>query len=180
MPNTIDINQRLLEQCVKRDANAQRKVYDMYVGAMLNTSTRILNQKEDAEDVIQESFVKAFQNIDQVQDLRAFGGWLKRIVVNNSLNKLKKKKLQVVDVQYDIKMEEEEKQTETEWSKYSIHHVKEAIGKLPDGYRAVFSLYMFDDYSHKEIANQLNISESTSKSQLNRAKRKLKEMLISR
>ena len=177
MPNTINLNQLLLERCLKGDAPSQKKIYDMYIGAMFNTSIRILKQREDAEDVIQESFVTAFSSLDKLKDTKAFGGWLKRIVINKSLNALKKKKLEFVDMEYDLKMDEED-QHEPEWTKFSISNIKEAIKKLPDGYRAVFSLYMFEDYSHKDIASTLNIKESTSKSQLNRAKYKLKELLI--
>ncbi|MFT4662040.1 MAG: RNA polymerase sigma factor (sigma-70 family) [Patiriisocius sp.] len=177
MPKIINLNQELLEQCMQRNPVAQRKIYDMYVRAMFNTSLRIVNQREDAEDVVQESFVTAFGTIDKVKDLRAFGGWLKRIVINKSLNVVKKKKLKFVEMEYDLKAEEAD-ETLNEWSKFSIQHIKQAILKLPDGYKAVFSLYMFEDFSHKEIASQLGITESTSKSQLNRAKHKLKEMLI--
>jgi len=179
MSTTINLNQHLLEKCLEGNPSAQHQIYGLYSKAMFHTSMRILNQREDAEDVLQESFVTAFQTLDQVKELRAFGGWLKRIVVNKSLNALKKKKITLVEMTYDTGGDANEiDYNETAWSKFSIANVKQAMCDLPAGYRAVFSLYMFEDYSHREIANELNITESTSKSQLNRAKSKLKEILI--
>ena len=149
---------------------------------MFNVCYRIVNQQEEAEDVLQESFVKMFRQIDSYREESSFGAWFKRIVVNTSLNYLKQKKRQQSkfeifkhEAEDDIVLGEEEIGS----INYSISQVQHAMEQLPEGYRVVFSLFLFEDYTHKEIAEELNITESTSKSQLNRAKRKMREILES-
>ena len=144
---------------------------------MFNVALRILNRKDEAEDVLQESFVKMFQHLDSYEGKSSFGAWFKRIVVNHSLNQLKKRRLRYVEVQEE-QMGVYEETVEREEYPVTVEQVKKALKALPDGFRVVFTLYMFEDYSHKEIANELGISISTSKSQLNRAKNKIKNFLI--
>ena len=142
---------------------------------------RILQNQQEAEDVLQESFIKAFTSMSQLQDAKAFGGWLKRIVVNKSINQLNKKGIQWSDQEpQELGSIEEDIVVELPWEKLSVADVKNAMEQLSSGYRAVFALYMFEGESHKEIAEQLMISESTSKSQLNRAKKRIKEILESK
>jgi RNA polymerase sigma-70 factor (ECF subfamily) len=146
---------------------------------MFHVSLRIVNNREEAEDILQESFVNAFQHLDSFRQDSTFGSWMKRIVVNKSLNSLKKKKLSFVEVNDDIHGEVEiEEENEDATPELNVNDVKRAVKGLPDGYRSVFSLYMFEKWSHKEIANEMGISESTSKSQLNRAKKKVKALLM--
>jgi RNA polymerase sigma-70 factor (ECF subfamily) len=142
---------------------------------MFNTAMRILNNREEAEDVLQESFIAAFKNIQQYSGKFSFGSWLKRIVINRSIDALKKRNLNLVSLE-----EKEIAQPEneiTEASFLSIEAIKEAVKELPDGYRLVITLYLFEDYSHKKISEQLNISEGTSKSQYARARKKLMELI---
>jgi len=141
---------------------------------MLNTSFRIVNNLDEAEDVIQESFVKVFNNIDQYRGDASFGAWIKKIVVNGSLNVLRKKKIDFVEVENVGDLVEDEDYT---YSDMTVDMVKKAVEKLSDGYKTVFSLYAFEGYDHQEIGQVLGVSESTSKSQYNRAKKKLQVIL---
>jgi RNA polymerase sigma-70 factor (ECF subfamily) len=139
---------------------------------------RILNNRDEAEDVLQESFLTAFQTIQIFETQAAFGSWLKRVVINKSIDLIRKQKQQVISLDDMIEVIPNEQESEVEnQMDYDIETVKEGIQKLPDGYRIVLTLYLFEDYSHKDIAAVLNISEGTSKSQYNRAKKKLIEFI---
>ncbi|NND94617.1 MAG: sigma-70 family RNA polymerase sigma factor [Flavobacteriales bacterium] len=178
MGKHIDIHAGLIERCQRNEARAQAEIYRLYSKAMYNVSLRIVGNREDAEDVLQESFVSAFRSIDLFRAESSFGSWLKRIVINRSLNQIRGK-IYFTEVKDEIMgffdSAEEEEQDEIE---YSVKDIKNVLTQLSDGYRAVFTLYMFEDHSHKEIAELLKITESTSKSQLNRAKKKVREHLI--
>jgi RNA polymerase sigma factor (sigma-70 family) len=143
---------------------------------MFNVSFRITGREEDAEDALQEAFINAFRNLNSYRGDAAFGAWLKRIVVNKSINILKRRKHELMpeDEQWDVA--EDENTTEYKEG-LTVDRVKRAIEQLPDGYRAVLSLYLLEGYDHEEIGEILGISESTSKSQLNRAKSKLRKLL---
>jgi RNA polymerase sigma-70 factor (ECF subfamily) len=146
---------------------------------MFNVSYRITGRQEDAEDAIQEAFISAFRNLHNYRADATFGAWLKRIVVNKSINVLKKRKHELMpeDEQWDVAETEEPAEYKEE---LTIERVKKAIEDLPDGYRTVLSLYLLEGYDHQEISEILGITESTSKSQLNRAKGKLREKLMVR
>ena len=144
---------------------------------MFNTALRITGEQADAEDVLQEAFVSAFQNLGGYREDASFGSWLKRIVINKALNQVQKSKkdLMLAD---ELKQEEmEETYVEPVDPLYSVESVKRAMNDLPSGFRTVLSLYLFEGYDHKEISEILGITESTSKSQYKRAKDKLKIVL---
>ncbi len=147
---------------------------------MFNTAFRITGNEDEAEDVLQESFVAAFRSLDFYRGDAPFGAWLKRIVVNKSITWLKKRKWDRLpeDDRWDVP--EELTTDETENFPASVEQVRKAIDALPDGYRTVLSLYLLEGYDHAEIGEILGISESTSKSQFNRSKKKLKEILQSK
>jgi len=174
----LDIHQELIAKCKQGDRRAQAEIFKLYSKAMFNVSLRILNKREEAEDVLQESFVKMFQSLETFQGKSSFGAWFKRIVVNRSLNQLKKRKLQYVEVKDEILGLCDEPQEEVKEFPVTVQQVQKALKELPDGFRVVFSLYMFEDYSHKEIADELGISVSTSKSQLSRAKDRIRTFLM--
>lgn len=146
---------------------------------MYNVSFRITGREEDAEDAVQEAFISAFRNLESYRADATFGAWLKRIVVNKSINVLKRRKHEWMpeDEQWDVAEEESQVDYKEE---LTIDRVKKAIEGLPDGYRTVLSLYLLEGYDHQEIGEIMGISESTSKSQLNRAKAKLREKLTVR
>ena len=173
----LNIHRKLIEKCRTGDARSQYRLYKLYSKAMYNIAIRLLANKMDAEDILQEAFVAAFGKLDKFREESTFGAWLKRIVINHCINFLKSKK-QV--------FEEFDNQTalviDDGWEgvdqNYDLEEVHEAIKTLPDGARAVFNLFLLEGYKHHEIATMLNISESTSKSQYQRAKLLLKEKLV--
>ncbi len=152
---------------------SQKKVFDLYAGAMLGCAVRITGNKEDAKDITQEAFIDAFTKIEMFAGQGSFEGWLKRITINKSLNYVKRQRQFFQDLS-EIHIEEDSS-AEPE---YTIEMVKSALEQLSPGFRTVFSLYAFEDYSHKEIADALDISESTSKTQYKRAKQRIKEIIL--
>lgn len=163
----------LVTACKRGDRVAAGQLYKRYSKAMYNLCLRMLNNKQEAEDVLQDSFYQVFKNIGNFRGEATVGAWIKRIVVNRCLNHIKKKKPLLVEIDH-IEFEEEEPVDERKYG-YTVEKVKEAIESLPDGYRIVLTLYLFEGYSHKEIAKELNISLSTAKTQYMRAKRRVRE-----
>jgi RNA polymerase sigma-70 factor (ECF subfamily) len=137
----------------------------------------MLRNDMDAEDLLQNSFVDIYGKINTFRFQSSIGAWIKRIVINNCINFLKKRRLEIVSLehQHDDRWDEPEP-TDSNLS-LKVKDVKSAISQLPDGYRVVFNLYTLEGYDHKEIAEILDVSEATSKSQYSRAKKKLREML---
>ncbi len=174
---TLHIHGELIHRCRQGDRDAHYKIYKLYSRSMFNVGYRIVNNTEEAEDVLQEAFVSAFRNLHHYRGDSTFGAWLKRIVVNRAINYIKKKRLERLpeDEHWDVK--EEEAIDEFENFPFTVEQVKSAIENLPDGYRTVLSLYLLEGYDHGEIAEIMGITESTSKSQFNRSKKKLKELL---
>lgn len=172
-----DIHRDVIELCKQGDVSAQYKLYALYSKAMYNICVRMINQVEEAEDVLQEAFTYAFSKLHSFRFESAFGAWLKRIVVNTCINHLKKRRLELVytDASYDVLPEDEE--VDYEGITFEVQRVRKAMEQLPEGYRVVFSLYLLEGYDHREISDIMGISESTSKSQYLRAKMKLKEIL---
>jgi RNA polymerase sigma-70 factor (ECF subfamily) len=142
---------------------------------MYNTSLRIVNDTMEAEDIMQESFLSAFEKIDTYSGTVSFGAWLKKIVINRSLDALSRRKaiFEDIDSHVGIRDESTEDILRKEEVDVRVEEVKEAINNLPDGYRIILSLYLLEGYDHDEIAEILSISSSTSRSQLSRAKQKL-------
>lgn len=175
----IHIHQELIDRCRHGDQAAYYELYKLYSRSMYNVSYRIVNDEVDAEDVLQESFISAFNSLHHYRGDSTFGAWLKRIVINKAINQLHKKKLERIpdDDRWDVK--EDEEVDALEGYPFTVEKVKKAIELLPDGYRSVLSMYLFEGYDHAEIGEVLGVSESTSKSQFNRAKKKLKEILES-
>lgn len=140
----------------------------------------MVNHVGEAEDILQESFIEAFTRITDFRGESTFGAWLKRIVVNRCINYLRRRKLELVEnlEESELLTEEPEHWYEQEEMQMKVEQVRAAIQLLPDGYRVVLSLYLLEGYDHAEIAQILEISESTSKSQYNRAKTKLRQLLI--
>jgi len=159
------------------DVRAQYQLYNLYSRAMFNICYRMTGQQEEAEDVLQEAFTYAFRKMRSFRFESTFGAWLKRIVVNTCINHLKKKKLELVLVEEQNEAYPEEDVVDYGEISFRVEQVRKAVEALPDGYRVIFSLYALEGYDHKEIADILGISESTSKSQFLRAKKKLKEKI---
>lgn len=172
----LNVHEELIARCRVGDREAHSKLYKLYSKAMFNVGYRITGNEDDAADVLQEAFISAFRSLESYRGDSAFGAWLKRIVVNKAINALNKRKHDPIpdDDRWDVPEEE----TPVEYGdELTVERVKRAISQLPDGYRTVLSLYLLEGYDHQEIAEIMGITESTSKSQLNRAKAKLRESL---
>ena len=143
---------------------------------MFNTALRIVNKVPDAEDVLQDSFTDAFTQLSAFKNRSTFGAWLKQIVVFKSIALLKRQRMKFVDVEtIDELPEENGLDEETIW--YTVDMIKQTIQHLPDGYRTVLSLYLFEGYDHEEIAEILGVAQSTVRTQYIRAKQKLLQLL---
>jgi len=165
----------LISECLQGDRKAQFRLYNRYCKAMLNTSYRVLKNKELAEDALQEAFIEVFSRLGSFRSESTIGAWIKRIVINKSINLLKKDGLKQEELSENLEQLNPEKD-EGELT-YSAEEINEAILSLPTGFRTVFSLYLLEGYDHKEISSILEISESTSKTQYKRAKERVRSIL---
>lgn len=167
----------LIDRCRGGDKQAFKAIYTLFSRAMYNVSYRITGRGEDADDVLQESFISVYKNLAHYRGDSTFGSWLKRIVINRSINVLRMRRMELLPEGTDFDVIEEEV-AEGYKEELTVEHVKKCLMKLPDGYRSVLTLYLIEGYDHEEIASILGITTSTSKSQLNRAKAKLREQLM--
>lgn len=167
----------IVEKCRQNDRKAQLKLYNQYCNGMLIVAQRFVKNTMEAEDVVQESFIKAFAKLEQYKAEVTFGAWLKRIVINKSIDALKYNKQRLVDLEdVQLKVVDEDDDWNVD-STLTIDEVKVAIQKLPEKYKYVVMLYLIEGYDHQEISEILNISEVASRTQLSRGKTKLKELL---
>ncbi|MEM6699068.1 MAG: RNA polymerase sigma factor [Bacteroidota bacterium] len=164
----------IVEGCRKGDRRSQFELYKLYSKAMYNVCLRMVKNEVDAEDLLQSSFVDVFKRLHTFRAEASVGAWIKRIVINNCINFLKKRRLHFQELE---DRHAQVAEVEVAKSKINVKAINEAIMQLSDGYRVVFSLYAMEGYDHKEIAQILNISEATSKSQYSRAKQRLRVLL---
>jgi RNA polymerase sigma factor (sigma-70 family) len=173
-------HESLVAACLQGNRKAQFELYSLYSQAMYNTILRMVSNRADAEDLLQSSFAEVFIRIDTFRSESTIGAWIKRIVVNKTINFLKSRRLQwtELDEKFERIATETEHGDEIESDRLlTVESVKLAVCNLPDGYRSVFTLYAFEGYDHEEIAQILQITEATSKSQFSRAKVKLRELI---
>jgi RNA polymerase sigma factor (sigma-70 family) len=170
---------KLIALCLSGDRQAQHTLYKRYSDAMYNVCYRMLGSEPEAEDTLQESFIDIFRRLDSFRGESSLGAWIKRIVINHCLNVFKRRRIRFeemsdthTEVQYDEYVADED-------HRYEVKKVKDAIMKLPDGYRQVLTLYLIEGYDHDEIADILGIQETGSKSQFSRAKARLRVILLS-
>jgi len=176
--NYQNIHQDLIDACAHGDTKAQFEIYKLYYKAMYNSCLRILRNTQEAEDVMQEAFLSAFDKINSYKGEVSFGAWLKRIVVNRALDFLKKNKIDSLPLDDKInQLCEEEEPSDSFEIGDDVADIKKAIELLPSGYRIVLTLYLIEAYDHDEISEILNISASSSRSQYSRAKKKLIQIL---
>jgi len=166
----------LIKGCLRRDPSAQKLLYDSYSSKMYGLCYRYVKDSMEAEDILVTAFTKVFDKIQQFRSDGSFEGWIRRIVVNEALTYLRRNRSMYLETPL------EQADREPDYSALSDHLEAEdllkMIQELPTGYRIVFNLYAIDGYSHKEIAEQLGISENTSKSQLSRARTYLQKVLV--
>ena len=156
------------------------KLYNQYCDGMYAVAMRFVKDSMEAEDIVQEAFIRAFTKLNQYKAEVTFGAWLKRIVVNKAIDHLKAKKQHMQDLD-EVHLKVVDSSYEDEWLVHdtiSVDDVKDAIEKLPDKYRYVVMLFLIEGYDHQEISEILHISEVASRTQLSRGKSKLKELLI--
>jgi RNA polymerase sigma factor (sigma-70 family) len=167
--------QELIERCVRREPAAQKRLYDTFSAKMYALCCRYVKNSMEAEDVLVTAFTKILEKIGQYKGDGSFEGWIRRIVVNESLTFLRKNRLMYLET--DLEAANYEPDYQTISNHLEAEDLLNMIQELPAGYRIVFNLYAIDGYSHKEIAEQLGISENTSKSQLSRARTFLQKIL---
>ena len=172
-----DIHREIIELSKTGNPRAQYQLYKLYSKAMFNICVRMLNSIEEAEDLLQESFTDAFMKLNSFRYESSFGAWLKRIVINKCINAINKKKVDLVFPDQPVEPDTRDEEVDYIGIDMDVKRIHHAVGKLPDGYRVIFSLYALEGYDHGEISQIMNISESTSKSQYLRAKQKIKELL---
>jgi len=166
----------LIENCKKNDRRAQMKLYDLYCKAMFNTAYNFTKDDMIAQDMMQEAFIKAFAKIESYTGEASFGSWLKRIVINQCLDFIKKKKLKTVEIKEDIISIGDDEDWNIE-KDINIQAIYSCIERLPQKCKNVVKLYLLEGYDHQEVAQILEISEVSSRSQLSRGKSRLKELL---
>ena len=177
----VDQHFNLVVECRNGSRKAHNDLYRLYSRAMFNIAMRILNNEDEAEDVLQESFIDAFGRIADFRQETTFGLWMKQIVVNKSISQLRKRRMELISIDdTDVEDIPETDLPDNEELELQVRQVRAAIQQLPDGYRVVLTLYLLEGYDHEEISHILRISENTSRTQFMRARRKLADMLRNR
>lgn len=176
LETTATIPFDLIAQCKNQNRRAQLTLYRKYAQGMYGVAMRFVRNPADAEDITQEAFIKAFQKIDQFEGNVTFGAWLKRIVINRSIDFLKARKQHFVELQEHRLSIADESDWKVE-QEVSVEAVKAAIEELPEKYRYVVQLYLVEGYDHQEISEILDLRETTSRTRLMRGKNYLKELL---
>ncbi len=177
----VDKHYALVAECKQGSKKACFELYRLYSKAMLNVAYRIVGSIDEAEDVLQDAFLDAFNRIKDFRQETTFGLWLKQIVVHRAINLLRKRKLEMVELVDDqLDNIPDEEPADDEEIQLQVAQVKDAMKLLPDGYRVVLSLYLLEGYDHEEIGQILHISENTSRTQFLRAKRKLYDILTNK
>ncbi len=169
--------EQLLEKCISGNAVAQKAFYDLFAKKMMGVCLRYSNSYEEAQDVLQDGFIKVFDELPKFVSKGSLEGWVRRIMVNTALDQYRKNKKfqQNVDIDYvSFKLEKNDYIIES----LNADDLLKIIQNLPEGYRMVFNLFAIEGYSHKEIAEKLGVTESTSKSQYSRAKKILRKLLV--
>ncbi len=168
-------DKELIQQCKKNKHSAQIQAYNLYKNSVYNASWRIFRNRQDAEDALQDAFIKGFQKIHQLNENANLGAWLKRIVINHSLDIIRKRTQIWVDDVINVNTEVEEPFSED--NTISIDFIKKCIDSLANKYRIILILYLVEDYTHREISDQLNLKESTVRNQYRRGKVQLLQII---
>lgn len=170
------IHREIIEAASLGDPQAQERLYKLYARAMYNICRRILGDEEEARDILQESFTDVFLKLPTLREKNTFSFWIKRIVTNNCINVIRKRKMMMEELSETHDAVEEERD-DMDYTQIQAARIMEEIDHLPDGCRTVLSLYLFEGYDHKEIAQILSISESASKAQYCKAKARIRQQI---
>lgn len=170
-----------IELCKAGNPTAYKVLYDKYAKSIYNTLFRIVQHSAEAEDLLQETFISAFQGLDRLQDVKGFGPWIKRIAINKALDGLRKRRILVMKWDEDTMQDLEEDSIDDEDTfEFKVAEVKDAIAALPDGYRTIVQLYLFDELAQEEIAELLGISHVTVRTQYHRARNRILKTIKNR
>ncbi|GJM32051.1 MAG: DNA-directed RNA polymerase sigma-70 factor [Saprospiraceae bacterium] len=172
--DSIDL--KLIEDCKNGDRRAQEELYRRYKAMLFGVCLRYAGSREEAEDFLQDGFVKIYKNLYQYRPVGSLSAWMRKVVINVALQHLRRKRHLFSEVEIDTLADQYEVEDQL-FSSFRAKALMKMIQQLPDGYRTVFNLYVIEGYSHKEIADQLGINEATSKSQLSRAKSTLRKLI---
>lgn len=176
--------QQLIEGCLKGDRRSQHAVYKLFYGKMKAVCLRYTKDSDEAMDVLQEGFIKVFQNMDRYSGAGSFEGWVRRIMVNLSIDRFRKQKNNLLTLNASMNAEdwadEPDEQDDGDADQYDFKpsQIIEAMQQLSPAYRTVFNLYVFENYTHQDIADALGINVGTSKSNYAKAKRNMKKILL--
>lgn len=166
---------RLIQACIKEDKGAQKALYDLFSAKMYFVCLRYARHEAEAQDILQDAFIKVFDKLDSFRFNGSFEGWVRRIMVNTALNNCRKSNYKYENI--GIEDYQDKVVNSKAISRLSEQELLAIIQQLPDGYRMVFNLYIIEGYSHKEIAEMLDISENTSRSQLAKARKWMQNVL---
>lgn len=169
-----EADKKMIEACLTGNRHAQHELYSRYSQAMYNVCLRMMNDRVDAEDVLQNAFIEVYGKLRYFRHESSPGAWIKRIVVNQCINHLRRRRPLITQ---SGELPEPQAADTIDGTVLNVGRIKNAISKMPEGYRTVFCLYAMEGYDHSEIAEIMDISESTSKSQYSRARAKLYEIL---
>lgn len=169
--------QQLIEGCINNDRVSQKNLYDKYSGQMYSICLRYCHDPASAADALQMGFIKVFQNVERINDFASLGGWIRKIIIRSAIDEIKKKKALFYDDIENINENNFSYTIDFDFDDFTVSQLKKLIDQLPEGYKLVFSMFVLDDMTHKEIGDTLNISESTSRSQLFRARNMMQDFL---
>lgn len=169
---------QLIKACIREDAASQKEVFDRYSGRMLTVCLRYARSSADAEDILQDAFIKVFDKMHQFKFEGSFEGWIRRIVVNTALKKYSLRRYEKEVVGYEIKEKDESSIEASAYSDLTAKELMDLINALPSGYKLIFNLYVIEGYQHDEIAEMLGIQPGTSRSQLVKARNMLQKQIL--
>lgn len=170
--------EQLIKACINEDASSQREVFNRFSSRMLGVCHRYARTSADAEDILQDAFIKVFDKIHQFKFQGSFEGWIRKIVVNTALKKYSVSRYEKEVVGYEIKDRDESPMEPSSYSHLTEKELLVLINNLPDGYRLIFNLYVIEGYQHEEIAEMLGIQPGTSRSQLVKARNMLQKQIL--
>lgn len=176
-PNPAATDEELLKGCLSRNAACQKAVFDRYAGRMLVLCSRYSRDRMEAEDLLQEGFIRVFDHLHQYSFKGSFEGWIRRVMVTTALNHYRKTRNERMEVDVEEAVVVEKESFDHYDSLFELQELMEMIGQLPQQYRTVFNLYAIDGYTHSEVAEMLGISEGSSKSNLSRARAILQKLI---
>ncbi len=168
----------LIRGCLKDDASCQKEIFNRFAGRMLGVCNRYARNNGDAEDILQDAFIKVFDKMHQFKFEGSFEGWIRRIVVNTALKKYSLRRYEKEIVGYEIKDKDESSMEPSAYAHLNQKEIMNLINTLPDGYRLIFNLYVIEGYQHDEIAEMLGIQSGTSRSQLVKARNMLQKQIL--